>query len=172
MPVKYTDSNGNMALMNVMCDMSQFVVVVIVTNESSATLAENFFQHALMKFGVCHLVVIDDGTLFKGASVTMCTALDINCDILVKRNHKELTVEHFHRFLNRAVTIAMKDRQSNDIYVPARIAAGYAWNSVPIDVTDILRSSVAIGREFRFPIDINLSALPQLIQNNVQSTID
>ena len=28
------------------------------------------------------------------------------------------------------------------------------------------------GRELRFPIDINLSALPQLTQNNAQSTID
>ena len=35
-------------------------------------------------------------------------------------------------------------------------------SSLPIDDTDILRSIVAIGREFRFPIDINLSALPQL----------
>ena len=53
--------------MNAMCDMSQFVVVVPVTNESSAILAENCFQHVLMKFGLCHLVVIDDGTPFKGA---------------------------------------------------------------------------------------------------------
>ena len=50
MPGKYTDSNGNMALMNTMCDTSQFVVVVPVTNESSAILAKNCFQHALMKF--------------------------------------------------------------------------------------------------------------------------
>ena len=49
-PGKYTDSNGNMALMNAICDMSQFVVVVPVTNESSTTLAENFFQYVFMKF--------------------------------------------------------------------------------------------------------------------------
>ena len=152
--------------MNAMCDMSQFVVVVPVTNESSAILAENFFQHVLMKFGLCHLVVIDDGTPFKGAFVAMCKALALNYDILAKRNHKGLTVEHFHRFLNKAVTIAMEDRQSNDVFVPAGIAAGYAWNSAPIDGTDILRSTVVIGREFRFSIDINLSAPPQLTQNN------
>ena len=90
---KYTDSNGNMALKNAMCDMSQFVVVVPVTNESSAILAENFFQHVLMKFGLCHLVVINDGTPFKNAFVAMCTALDLNYEILAKRNHKGLTVE-------------------------------------------------------------------------------
>ena len=148
--------------MNAICNMSQFIVVVTVTNESFATLAENFFQHMLMKFGLCHLVVIDDGIPFKSAFVAMCTALDFNYDILAKRNHKDLTVEYLHRFLNKAVTIAMEDRQSNDVFVPAGIAAGYALNSASIDGTDILRSTVAIGREFRFPIDINLSALPQL----------
>ena len=56
----------------------------------------------------------------------------------------------------------MEDRQSNDIFVPAGITVGYAWNSAPIYVTDILRSTVDIGHEFRFPIDINLSALPRL----------
>ena len=140
--------------MNDMCDMSQFVVVVPVTNESSATLAENFFQHVRMKFGFCHLVVIDDGTPFKGAFVAICTALDLNYEILAKRSHKGLTVEHFHRFLNKAVTIAVEDRQSNDVFFPAGITAGYAWNSAPIDSTNILRSTVAIGREFLFPIDI------------------
>ena len=36
----------------------------------------------------------------------------------------------------------------------------------------MLRSTVAICREFRFPIDIILLALPQLTQNNDQSIID
>ena len=81
-------------------------------------------------------------------------------------------MEHFHRFLNKTTTIAMEDRQSNDVFVPTGIAAGYAWNRAPIDGTDILRSTVAIDREFRFSIDIDLSALPQLTQNNVQSYVD
>ena len=78
-----------------------------------------------MKFGLCPLVVIDDGTQFKGAFVAMCTALDLNYDILAKRNYEGLTVEHFHRFLNKVVTIAMEDRQRNDVFIPAVIAAGY-----------------------------------------------
>ena len=96
----------------------------------------------------------------------MCTALDLNYDILANRNHKGITVEHFHRFLNKSVKIAMEDCQSNDVFVHTGIAAGYAYNSASIDGTDILRSTVAIGRQFRFPIDINLPALPQLTQNN------
>ena len=172
MPGKYTYSKGNMVIRNTMCDMSQFVVVVPVINESFATLADNRFQHVIMKFGVCHLVVIDDGTPFKCVFVAMCKALDLSYDIFSKRNHKRLTVEHFHHFFNKAVTIAMEDKKSNDVFVPAGIAVGCAWNSAPIEGNNIVRSTAVIGHEFRFSIDINLSALPQLTQNNAQSTID
>ena len=94
----FTDSKGNTTLMNTMCDTSQFVVVVPVPDESSATLADHFFQHVLMKFDLCHLVVLDDGDPFKGAFVAMCKSLKINYDILANRNHKGLSVEHFHNF--------------------------------------------------------------------------
>ena len=125
-----------------------------------------------MKFGLCHLAVIDDGTPFKGGFVAMCKGVDLNNDILVKRNHKGLTVKDLLSFLNKAVIIVMEDRQSNDVFIPDGTATGCGWSNALIDGTDILRSTVAIGREFKFPIDINLSALPQLTQNNDQSTID
>ena len=38
----FTDCNNNVALMNVMCDMTQFVIVVPVPNETVANLAEHF----------------------------------------------------------------------------------------------------------------------------------
>ena len=122
---KYTDSNGNVILMDTMGNISQFVVVALVPDESSTILANYFFQHVLMKFGVCHLVVLDDGTPFKGAFVNMCKALDLNYDILAKRNHKGLLVENFHHLFNKGTAIVMEDRKSNDVLVPARIATCY-----------------------------------------------
>ena len=59
-------------------------------DEASATLANHFMQHILMKFEMCHIVVLDGGTTFKGASVAMCQALNLNYDILAKRNYKGL----------------------------------------------------------------------------------
>ena len=94
------DRNGYMSLMNVMCNMSQFVVVVPVLDESSATLASYSMQHVLSKFSLCHLVVLDKGTSFKGAFIDMRESLYLNHDVLTKRIYKGLTVEHFHRFLN------------------------------------------------------------------------
>ena len=54
-----------MALMNAMYDMSQFFVVVSLPDERSATLASYFMQPVLIKFGQCHLVVLDNGTPLK-----------------------------------------------------------------------------------------------------------
>ena len=126
MPGKYTDSKSNMALMNTICDMSQFVVFIPVPSESSATLADHFFQHMLTKFGLCYIVVLNDGNPFKGAFVAICKVLKLNYDILFKRNDKELSVEHFHRFLKKATTISMENRQNNDVFVPTGIVVGYA----------------------------------------------
>ena len=128
--------------------------------------------HVLMKFGFCHLVVLDDGSLLNGAFIVMYDVLNLNHDALAKCNHTGLTMKNFHRFLNKGVTIAAEDRGTDDIFVPAGITTGYAWNSAPIDGTDILRSIPVIGRELRFPIDINLSDLPKLVYNSDQAALD
>ena len=98
----------------------------------------------------------------------MCEALNLNHDVLAKRNYKGLTVEHFHRFFNKSITIAAEEYGTNDIFFPAGVAVGYALNSAPINGTDILRSIPAIDHELHFPLDINLNALPKLTltQNN------
>ena len=77
-----------------------------------------------------------------------------------------------HRFLNKSVTIAAGERGTTNIFVPAGIAAGYARNSAPIDGTDILRSIPAIGRELKFPLYINLNAMPKLVQNNANAVLE
>merc|ERR1711884_1000049 len=46
----------------------------------------------------------------------------------------------------------------------------YAWNSAPIDNTDIGRSVAALGREFRFPLDVELLPTPQL-NNDTNSAL-
>ena len=171
MPGHFKDRNGNVALMNVICDMTKFVIVVPVSDEVASTLAEHFMYHVLIKFGICHLVILDDGSPFKGVFSTMCKALRINYDILDKRTHKGLLVKNFHRFLNKTVTIAVEDRGSNDVFVAADVAAEYAWNTSPIDGTDIFCSVPTLGRELQFPIDVDISTLPLLVSNNNDSVV-
>ena len=49
------------------------------------------------------------------------------------------------------------------------MATAYAWNASPIDGTDIIRSVPAIGRELRYPIDVSLSPVPDIIDNPSES---
>ena len=72
----------------------------------------------------------------------MCHALNLNYNIFAKRNHKGLSVENFHRFLNKSVTIAAEERVTTDIFVPVGI------------------------------LDINLNTIPKLVQNNANAALD
>ena len=95
----------------------------------------------------------------------MHKALNLNHDVLAKRNHKGLTVKNFHRFLNKSVTISLK---SASLF----LLVCYAQNNTPIEGTDIFRSIPAIYRELNFPIDISINDLPKLTQNNGQAVLD
>ena len=83
-------------------------------------------QHELTTFDLCHLVVVDDGTPFKGSLITIYGAFNLSRDVLAKRNHKGLTVENFHRFINNSDTIAAEERDTNNILFPTGIATGHA----------------------------------------------
>ena len=152
--------------------MRQFIVFVPVPDESSVILASCFMQYVLMKFDLCHLVSLDDGTPFKGAFIAMCQALNLNYNVLAKRKHKGISVEHFYRLFNKSMTIAAEEHGTTSILVPAGIVAGYALNCAPIDGTYILCSIPAISQELKFPLDINLNAMPKLVQNNANSVLE
>ena len=147
------------------------VVVVPVPGFTSALIAKYFMQDVLLKFGLCLFVVIDDGTPFKAACIAACIALKNPFECAAKRNHKSLLIEKFHRFLNKAVIIEAGYRGTVNCFVEDGIAAGYAWNSAPIDGTDIIRSILAIGRELHFPLDISMASLPKLAEFQTNSVI-
>ena len=59
-------------------------------------------EHVLLKFGLCVMVVVDEGKEFCSTFKEMCRLLNIRCHTVAKRNHKVVGVERFHRFLNHA----------------------------------------------------------------------
>ena len=77
-------------------------------------------------------------------------------------------MERYHRFLNKTQAIAGTDRGTHSAILQNAKTSQYAWNSAPIDNTDIARSKAAIGREFRFPLDVELSPTPNF--NNVHNS--
>ena len=127
-----------------MCDTTQFVVIVSVPDETLVTLADNFMHHVLFYFGICHIVMLEDSSHFKGVFFEIFKALNINFDILVKINHKSLIIKN-HRFINRSITISTKGRGTDEVFVTINITAECTYNISPIDGIDILRSVPAIG---------------------------
>ncbi|MGH7954383.1 MAG: hypothetical protein ACREOZ_00320 [Gloeomargaritales cyanobacterium] len=152
-PGHTTSRSGHRYILTCMCDMTQFVLTCPVKTTHSHELARVFMQDVLLRIGFCGMVVVDDGSTFKSTFSDMCKKLNIRFHPLSKVNHKALSVERFHRYLNKAVAIAANDRGTNAIFVEAAAVAAYAWNSSPIDGTGIVRSIPAVGREFKFPCD-------------------
>jgi len=111
---------------------------------------------------MCSVVVVDDGSTFKHVFKLMCEALSIIYWCLSRGNHRGNSVERYHRFLNKTQAIAGNDRGTHQVYIQNAQTSQYAWNSAPVDNTDIIRSMVAVGRAFRFPLDVSLSPSPIL----------
>jgi hypothetical protein len=148
--------------MNTMCDMSQFVVSSITFDITALQLSQLFMSDVVLTFGMCAVLVVDEGSSFKSVFQEMCSILKITCWPLARGNHKGLGVEKYHRFLNKTQAIAGNDRGTHETFVQNAKTSQYAWNSAPIDDTDVTRSMVAVGRDFRFPIDVELSPTPTL----------
>jgi hypothetical protein len=150
--------SGATHLLSAMCDLTQFVVSVPVSDTHAHELARLLFQEILLKVGMCGLIVVDAGSTFCGVFADACALLGIRLHPASRGNHKAVSVERFFRYLNKAVTIASSDRGTHLVWVEASMIATYAWNCSPIDGTDVVRSVPAMGREFKFPFDLASAA--------------
>jgi len=157
-PGTIANESGATHLLSAMCDLTQFVVSVPVTDIHAHELARLLFQEVLLKVGMCGLIVVDAGSTFCGVFADACELLGIRLHPASRGNHKAVSVERFFRYLNKAVTIASSDRGTHLVWVEASMIATYAWNCSPIDGTDVVRSVPAMGREFKFPFDLALDA--------------
>ena len=149
-------------LLNSMCDLTQFVISTPTFNITAGHLAMIFMEQVVLSFGMCAVVVVDDGSSFKSTFEEMCRLLKITFWALSRGNHKGLSVERYHRYLNKTQTIVGNDRGTHQTFLQNCKITQYGWNSAPIDDTDIPRSMAAVGREFRFPLDVKMCPDPPL----------
>ena len=75
----------------------------------------------------------------------MRTALKIQPWPLAQGNHKVLSVEKYHIFLNKSQTIVGQDRGTHLSFLNNAKTSQYDFNSAPKDNTDILRIFEAVG---------------------------
>jgi hypothetical protein len=161
--------SGSTHLLAAMCDLSGFVICHPVKDTTSGSLARIFMEEVLLKVGLCGLVVVDAASVFFSVFKEMCDVLGLRFHQAARGNHKAVSVERFFRYLNKAVAIAANDRNTNQVFIETSHCAAYAWNSSCIDGTDIVRSVVAVGREFKFPLDITLHETPTPVHGSVSA---
>ena len=154
-------------LMNGVCDLTQFVVSCPTSNITAVSLAELFMSDIVLTFLMCSVVVVDDGSTFKGAFIDTCKALNIHYWCLSRGNHKGNSMKRYHRFLNKPQTIASNDRGTHSVYIKNANTSQYLWNSAHIEDTNVTRCMTAIGRDFRFHLDVNL--MPTSTLNNTDN---
>jgi len=95
----------------------------------------------------------------------MCASLNIRFHVVSKYNHKVIGIEKFNKLLNHAQKISTEERGASESFVEVAMATSYAWNPSLVEGADIIRSMPAIGRELRFPLDINLTETPVVIDS-------
>jgi hypothetical protein len=72
-------------------------------------------------------------------------------------NHKPMIIKLLCQYFNKGLQIMTTKGDTVCVALEALLLLLYAWNSCPVPGTDILRSLVAVGREFAFLIDYSCS---------------
>jgi hypothetical protein len=107
----------------------------------------------MLHYGLAKMVITDPDSKFKGEFKEAFKTLKIEHDMSSRGNHNAVAVERFNRFLNAGLRVFNNNRGSNRVFVEGSETLAYAWNSCPVLGTDLSRSLLVTGREFKFPID-------------------
>ena len=138
--ISLSKNSAGLHLLNAMCDFTKSIVSNITTETHGEHPAKLFMENVVLLFVMVEILVADDNSLFKRFFKDMCSSPRIIYLPLSRGNHKGM------------ISLFKKRRQSQ-VKTEARMKSfyrmkkyQYAWNSAPIDGTDILRSVAAIGR--------------------------
>jgi hypothetical protein len=153
-PTRGREDRFQKAILTCLCTMTGFASLAFLSAVNSEATARMSFSHFFIPNGLPKLVLIDDGSEFKGVMVQMCETLGIQYYVAAPEEHNAIFSERFHRYLNKVERLGVVDHQSYEKWKMNAIFASYAWNASPIDGTDVIRSFAAKARTFRFPLDI------------------
>jgi hypothetical protein len=144
------------AILTSMCNMTGFASLAFLTELTSDIVARLAFSHIFVPNGLPKLILIDDGSEFKGLLTQMCEAIGVQYYVACPEAHNAILCKRFHRYLNKVTKIGVIEHQTYDQWRMDSLFACYAWNASPIDGTDVIRSFAAKARTFKFPLDIQI----------------
>ena len=153
-PGDVTDKYGNVKGLTSMDTMTGFASVTTLQDATSETVARAAFASFFVPNGLPKLILLDAGSENKGMLIDMCKTLKIKYHAVSPENHNGVLCERFHRYLNKVQKISAANSQSYAQWAQGLAFAAYSWNAAPIDGTNLVRSFVAKGRDFPFPLQI------------------
>jgi RNase H-like domain found in reverse transcriptase/Integrase zinc binding domain/Reverse transcriptase (RNA-dependent DNA polymerase) len=171
-PGDITDKDGTAKVLTLLDGMTSFAMGAFLQDTiNSETIANAALAVFFTTIGLPRLIIVDADSIFAGTFKQLFSLLMIPIHQVARENHKAIRNERFHRYLNKVQRINTSDTGSLFRWKQGVLFALYSWNASPIDGTDISRSSVAIGRDFPFPIDIE-GAINSNADQGGQSSLD
>ena len=152
-PGKNLGFEGESGIMTVVCHMTMFASVEPIKTPNSESFARVVYK-IMMQYGLANLIVTDPDTKFHKEFIGMCKLLQLPHHMIAKENYNAILVEQFYKFLNSGMRIFASERNTNRVFIEGAETLCYVWNSAPVTGTDLSRSLLVVGREFRFPINI------------------
>jgi hypothetical protein len=149
---KHSSFDGFYMFLVACCGMTGFASMEPIQHANSKTFVLAIMRTEL-RYGVCHTIILDKDSKFYSVCQEALDLLQINCHVLSGDNHNPMMVERINWYLAKGLKIMTNEQDSVRIALKAILLLFYAWNSCPIQGTDISRNLVAIGHEFAFSID-------------------
>ena len=146
------------------CGMTSFGIYK-PTAEQNASAFSLALMNIWLRFGFPHTIVVDKDSTFLGVFAQNAALLNLNIHVLSGENHDSMIVERICRFLNYCLTVFWNERDNNLVALEGILMPMYEWNSAPVVGTDISRSLLVTGREFKFTIDISIEQ-HQILNSN------
>ena len=165
------DYLGGKHFLTAMCNLTGYSIIADIPWGIPDALAKLFTKRVLLRVSTCLVVAPHAGSPFFSHFEEMCTSLNLPCKPTPADHRTPAHMERLFRCLDKAVALAIT-HHTDDTRISPNVVhlANYAWNASPIDGTAITRSVPAVGRQFRFPLDNDLSALPDIPPDDLPIT--
>mmetsp|Transcript_2602 Transcript_2602/g.3881 ORF Transcript_2602/g.3881 Transcript_2602/m.3881 type:complete len:702 (-) Transcript_2602:652-2757(-) len=145
--------------------MTSYAMGSFVQDDSAHHCTLTAFTAFFAITGLPKMVIIDAGSEFASTLEQMCQTVGINYYQVSRGNYKAVIVD-----LNKTQVLHAANCKSYHEWRLGVAFAIYGWNSAPVDRTNIIRSFAAMGREFLFPIDIEMQETTTDVPNPAMAT--
>ena len=96
----------------------------------------------------------------------MCHILKFISGLLPEKNHKDISMERYHHFLNKTITLDGNDRSTNKGVTKILKQCNMLGTALPLITLICVCCLATASRIFNFPMDVDPNALPILADSS------